>query len=456
MLFSSGTFWVFFVLVGVLIELNSRLFKSVKFQNFTLLIASYFFYGYWDWRFLGLIALVTLQTFIFGKLIGKKNRFRRLYLCASVSVNVLILGFFKYFNFFASEFYSVFGFGNSYVLQNIVLPVGISFYIFQSLTYVIDIYFEKLELEESLINYSAYIAFFPQLVAGPIERAKSLLPQFRSIKSIRVENLYTGIKICIVGLFLKIFIADNLADSVDFIFTDYQNLNGGTLALGAVYFTIQIYGDFCGYSLIAIGAAKIIGFDLMKNFQTPYFSTSIQEFWRNWHISLSTFFRDYVYIPLGGNRLTNILTSRNILLTFLLSGLWHGANWTFIIWGLMHGFLLVFQREAAVNVQKYIGWFLTMSTVVVLWVLFRSESINDFTQYILRIFSNLSLPEKGRSDIIFLLYYILIDIVLFKYKEEGTVWFNSQVREGIVLSVMLLLVVGTIHNINPNFIYFKF
>jgi alginate O-acetyltransferase complex protein AlgI len=456
MLFTTATFWAFFALVIALIHWNGRAIRSIDFQNTILCTSSYFFYGYWDWRFLGLILGVTTHTYLLGRLSFNSPKYRGIYLSISIFLNMLILGYFKYFNFFASEFVASFGFGGEDLFGKVILPVGISFYIFQSLTYVIDIYLGKLHPEKKFLNYCTYIAFFPQLVAGPIERASSLLPQFRSLKSINLENFYTGLKICIIGLFLKVFIADNVGDSVDAIFFEYEQFNGGTLFLGAIYFTIQIYGDFCGYSLIAIGVAKIMGFNLMRNFDSPYFSTSIQDFWRRWHISLSTFFRDYIYIPLGGNRVSSIAVNRNLVTTFFLSGLWHGANWTFMFWGFLHGILLICQKTIQFNINKFAGWIATMSFVILLWIMFRSETIYDFFRYTHNMFSDPSVPGKFRSDMIFIFYFIVVDIILLKYKEQGTVWFQSKLIEGFIIALMFVLIISTIFDTNPNFIYFQF
>ena len=266
------------------------------------MFASYLFYSYWDWRFLSLIIVVSFQTFYFGKLIKIFVKHKKIYFIFFILINLLILFFFKYFNFFFLNFVNLFNLNNDLVLNRIILPVGISFYIFQSITYVIDIYFEKIKPEKNIINYFAYVAFFPQLVAGPIERASSLLPQFKKLHGVNLRNFYLGLKYIIIGLSFKIVIADHLATHVDKIFNLYYDLSGGVLLLGALLFSIQIYCDFCGYSLVAIGVAKIMNFNLSRNFDTPYFATSIKNFWRRWHISLSNFFKDYVYIPLGGSR----------------------------------------------------------------------------------------------------------------------------------------------------------
>ena len=457
MLFSAGVFWLFYAIVLLLLQTNYLKIKSLRFQNITLLIASYFFYGYWDWKFLGLIILVTSQTFIAAYLISKLDQHKRKILFSSICINLLVLGYFKYVGFFVSEFVSTFNLDQNFSLENIILPVGISFYIFQSFTYVMDVYLRKIEPEKDPIKYFIFVAFFPQLVAGPIERASALLPQFNTLKGVDFDSLYSGIKIIIIGLFLKVFIADSLSSGgVDMIFSDYQNYNGGTLLLGALGFTVQIYCDFAGYSLIAIGVAKIMGFELMKNFNTPYFSTSIQDFWRRWHISLSSFFRDYVFIPLGGSRISSSVTNRNLLITFITSGLWHGANWTFIFWGAIHGFLLVLQKVSNVNFNRVFGWFMTMTLVVVLWILFRSPSILDFYQYLNIIISTPGFPEVGRSMVFFFLYYLIVDLALLKYSEQGDTWFSSIFAECITLAVMIVLVAGTIHDTNLNFIYFQF
>lgn len=456
MLFSSSIFWIFFFIVILFLELNSRVIGSLKIQNLILLIASYLFYGYWDWKFLSLIFVVSIQTFISAKIINGFIGLKRIALIISILINLSVLFYFKYANFFFSELINIFGIKNSFTLENIILPVGISFYIFQSFTYILDIYFGKIAPEKDPLKYFTFIAFFPQLVAGPIEKASALLPQFNQLKIITLENLYMGFKIIIIGLFLKIFIADNIAPFTDQIFINYKNFNGGTLLIGAIGFSIQIYGDFAGYSLIAIGVAKIINFDLIRNFNTPYFSISIQDFWRRWHISLSSFFRDYVYIPMGGNRLSNMRTNRNLLITFFLSGLWHGANWTFISWGVCHGLLLILQKILSINTNKFIGWLFTMTLVLILWIMFRSESISDFVSYIQIIILNPGIPETGKLILIFVMYYFLLDLVLLFYTEKGSTWFGNIILETFVLAFMLVVVVGTIHTKSQNFIYFQF
>ena len=456
MLFTSSVFWTFYLTVLIFLQFNYKAIKSVRLQNILLLSASYFFYGYWDWRFLGLIFIVSAQTYIAAFLINQNKKFCKLFLSLSIIINLMVLLYFKYANFFVSEFLDAFNIKTSYSLEYIILPVGISFYIFQSFTYLIDVYFKKIKPEQDPIKYFAFISFFPQLVAGPIERASSLLPQFHSLRGIDSKNIYDGTKIIIIGLFLKIFVADSMIPLIDPIFSNYKENNGGTLFLAAMGFSIQIYGDFAGYSLIAIGVAKIMGFSLMKNFNTPYFSTSIQDFWRRWHISLSSFFRDYVYIPLGGSRKTKFLTNRNLLVTFTVSGLWHGANWTFIFWGFIHGILLIFQRSLPLNIDKILGWFTTIVFVILLWILFRSNTIYDFYSFVIIMISNPGFPEIGRGIFVIAFYYLILDLILLNYTEKGSTWFDSDWIETLLLSIMFVCVIGTIPDKTQNFIYFQF
>ena len=456
MLFTDFNFWYFFIFVILIIQLNFKYIKSINFQNIIFLFASYIFYSYWDWRFLTLIIIVSFQTFYFGKLIKIFPINKKIYLISSILINLLILFFFKYFNFFSKEFINLLNLNNDLVLNKIILPVGISFYIFQSITYVVDIYFEKINPEKNIINYFAYVAFFPQLVAGPIERASSLLPQFKKLNGINIQNLYLGLKYIIVGLSFKIVIADHLASHVDKIFDKYYELSGGVLLLGSLLFSIQIYCDFCGYSLVAIGVAKIMNFNLSKNFDTPYFSTSIKNFWRRWHISLSNFFKDYVYIPLGGSRSkTKLKRFSNIMITFSLSGLWHGANWTFFLWGFLNGLLLFMQNIFKVKLPQIISWILTLFLISFLWIIFRSQTIYEAYNYISRIFLEFQLPQLSRGLIIILIYYFSIDFLLFKYKGIKQIWFKNLTIQNYLLCFMLIILFLT-NKSETSFIYFEF
>jgi D-alanyl-lipoteichoic acid acyltransferase DltB (MBOAT superfamily) len=315
--------------------------KNNKLQNILIVLASYFFYGWWDWRFLFLILFSTVTDYTVGLGLSKEENKtkRRILLWISILVNILFLGFFKYYNFFIDNFVSAFSFfGMKINIRhlNIILPVGISFYTFQTMSYSIDIYKKKLEPTNDFIAFAAFVSFFPQLVAGPIERATQLLPQFYSKRVFEYNKAVDGCKQILWGFFKKIVIADNCAVYANMIFNNYQEYSGSTLVLGALFFTFQIYGDFSGYSDIAIGASRLFGINLMQNFAYPYFSRDIAEFWRRWHISLSTWFRDYVYIPLGGSRHGKLTAIRNTFIIFVLSGFWHGANWTFVIWGFLN------------------------------------------------------------------------------------------------------------------------
>ncbi len=340
MLFNSIDFAIFLPVVFCLYWFVTG--RNLRAQNALLLITSYIFYGWWDWRFLSLIAFSSLVDYFVGIGLGKtaNKAQRKILLLISIVVNIGFLAFFKYFNFFAGNFYTAFTFLGQPVfdpvLLNIILPVGISFYTFQTLSYSIDTYKRKIEPTRDIIAFFAFVSFFPQLVAGPIERATNLLPQFYTNRVFKYDEAADGMRQILWGLFKKIVIADNCALYVNRIFLNYDTYSGSTLLLGAVFFAFQIYGHFSGYSDIAIGSSRLFGFRLKRNFAFPYFSRDIAEFWRRWHISLSTWFRDYVYIPLGGSRCGTWMKVRNIFILFIVSGFWHGANWTFIAWGALN------------------------------------------------------------------------------------------------------------------------
>ena len=405
MLFNSIEFALFLPVVFVLYWFITN--KTLKFQNLLIVAASYLFYGWWDWRFLFLIVISTLIDYTVGISLGKsenKNN-RKLLLWISIFVNLGFLGVFKYYNFFLDSFYNtipglkvVLGFNT----LDIILPVGISFYTFQTLSYSIDVYRKKLQPTLDFIAFSAYVSFFPQLVAGPIERATNLLPQFQKKREFDFVNAVDGLRQILWGLFKKVVIADNCALYANYIFENSSELSGSTLFLGAVFFTFQIYGDFSGYSDIAIGTARLFGFNLMQNFAFPYFSRDIAEFWRRWHISLSTWFRDYVYIPLGGSRGGTWMKVRNTFIIFIVSGFWHGANWTFIVWGALNAiyFLpLMLSRKNRQNMdvvakdsrfpslRELGGIAITFLLTVMAWIFFRAENISHALNYLKGIFS---------------------------------------------------------------------
>ena len=375
---------------------------NLKVQNFFLLIASYIFYGWWDYRFLSLIIFSTLLDYFAGIFMGKEEdeKKRRLILLISLTGNLGLLGFYKYFNFFITEFSETFSFFgvqlDSWSLQ-IILPVGISFYTFQTLSYTIEVYKKTIQPIRNFIIFAAFISFFPQLVAGPIERASHLLPQFSKKRKFEYSEACEGLRQILWGLFKKVVIADNCAEYVNIVFSDPSSHNSSILLLAAILFAFQIYGDFSGYSDIAIGTSRLFGFNLMQNFAYPYFSRNIPEFWRRWHISLSTWFRDYVYIPLGGNRGSTKIKIRNILIVFLLSGFWHGANWTFVFWGFLNALyflpVLIWRKKRNYSGVVAANAFLpnlkelsliisTFFLTVLTWIFFRSPTVHDAFYYL--------------------------------------------------------------------------
>lgn len=405
MLFNSLDFAVFLPLVfGIYWLLKNY---HLKHQNTFLLLSSYVFYGWWDWRFLMLIAFSTIVDFTIGNQLFKaeKASTRKILLCLSLVVNLGLLGFFKYFNFFIDNVNQVFSFLGKpleYRGLEIILPVGISFYTFQTLSYTLDIYHKKLKPTNNFIAFAGFVSFFPQLVAGPIERAKNLLPQFETTRVFNKQKAKDGLRQILWGLFKKIVIADQCALIVNDCFANPEAYNGLTLSFGAFFFAIQIYGDFSGYSDIAIGSARLFGFDLMKNFAFPYFSRNIAEFWRRWHISLSTWFRDYVYIPLGGSECTKAKVVRNIFAVFLISALWHGANWTFIIWGLIHALCYlpllyinttrkytdtVARNKPFPNFKELLSIIFTFMLTTIAWIFFRAENVDHAFNYLNAIWS---------------------------------------------------------------------
>ena len=391
-------------------------------QNLFIVVVSYIFYGWWDWRFLILIAITTVLSFLSGIGIEKAptQRGKKAVMIANIVVNLGILGVYKYYDFFAREFATLFGIEADFLLLHLILPVGISFYTFQALSYSIDVYRKQIAPTHDIVAFTAFLSFFPQLVAGPIERATNLLPQFQQKRNFDYATAVDGMRQILWGLFKKIVVADNCATYVDTVFADISGQSGSTLLLAAVLFTFQIYGDFSGYSDIAIGTAKLFGIKLMRNFNVPYFSRDIAEFWRRWHISLTTWFRDYVYIPLGGSRpdtsrlsplasrlsptaYTKCIAVRNTFIIFLLSGFWHGANWTFVLWGAYHALLFVPLLLMGRN-RRYRNddqtWrdiprmLLTFVLVVIGWILFRSPDMGSCIDYLAGIghSSILSLP----------------------------------------------------------------
>ena len=403
MLFNSIAFLIF---LPVVFLLYWGLFKrSLKLQNIFLLLASYLFYGWWDYRFLALIAASTLVDFFIGRFLQKTTIeiHRKTLLSLSLIFNLGLLGFFKYYNFFIESWidsWANLGVEMHLSSLNIILPVGISFYTFQTLSYTIDVYNRKLQPTNDLIAFSAFVSFFPQLVAGPIERATHLLPQFYKKRTFDYSKAVDGMRQILWGLFKKIVIADNCAEYANLIFNNSADYSGSTLILGALFFSFQIYGDFSGYSDIAIGTSRLLGFDLMRNFNFPYFSRDIAEFWRRWHISLSTWFRDYLYIPLGGSRGGMWMKVRNTFAIFIISGFWHGANWTFIIWGALNAIYFlpllltdnnrnnletVAQGKLFPTIKELSFMLVTFGLTVFAWIFFRSNNIGHAISFISEI-----------------------------------------------------------------------
>jgi len=427
MLFNTVDFAIFFPLVLLLYW--TVVGRSLRAQNLYLVAVSYLFYSFWDWRFLSLILISSIVDYFVGLQLAKTNskKRRKALLIGSLTVNLGMLFSFKYFNFFVETFvdaFSLFGTTFNYTSWQIILPVGISFYTFQTLSYTIDIYRGRIAPTRDPIAFFAFVSFFPQLVAGPIERASNLLSQFEKRRVFDYSSKVDGLRLILGGLFKKMVIADNCAMLVNTIFANYQELNGSTLFFGAFFFAFQIYGDFSGYSDIAIGSARLMGFDLMKNFNFPYLARNLSDFWRRWHISLSTWFRDYVYIPLGGSRISRSRTVANILIVFLVSGLWHGANLTFVFWGLIHALfvlpVILFTRKRAVEtpyllprISDVLNIAITFTIVTLAWVFFRAESMSHAFGFISGIFSAdlFSRPDIPRSGVLLLLLYMGVEWV---------------------------------------------
>jgi D-alanyl-lipoteichoic acid acyltransferase DltB (MBOAT superfamily) len=379
--------------------------KSKINQNYILILASYYFYSCWDWRFLFLLVFSTLLDYLSAIKIEESTtpKARKFWLWLCISINLGFLGIFKYYNFFADSFaelFQSFGFNTSPILLNVILPVGISFYTFHGLSYIIDIYYGRIKSEKNFVDYSLFVSYFPLLVAGPIERATHLLPQLKKRRKFNFEKAKEGVYQIIWGLVKKVVIADTCAVYANNIFDHYNSMNSLSLMLGAIYFAFQIYGDFSGYSDIALGTSKLFGIDLLKNFNFPYFSRDIAEFWRRWHISLTTWFRDYLYIPLGGSKGSKWMKIRNTFIIFLVSGFWHGASWTFIAWGLINALyfipLLVTNRNRNnleefklsfnfTSVRIVINILLTFAITCLAWIFFRAKTIQDAISYIQRM-----------------------------------------------------------------------
>lgn len=484
MSFNSIEFFVFLPLVFVLYWLVFH--KKVGIQNLLVLFASYFFYSLWDWRFLFLILASTIVDYLVGLAIHRNDHDdtkRKFYLWISIIFNVSLLGFFKYYNFFADSFlemFQLFGYSikSTWTLR-IILPVGISFYTFQTMSYALDIYYRRIEPTRNFLSFATFVAFFPQLVAGPIERASNLLSQITSSRKFKYDQIVEGIKLILWGLFKKMVIADGVAPIVDDVFNNYATYPGSTLILGVTLFSFQVYGDFSGYSDIAIGTAKLFGIELMSNFKFPHFSRNVAEYWQRWHVSLSTWFRHYIYIPLGGSRVSKLKAVRNIGIIFLVSGFWHGANWTFIFWGAFHAvaFIPVFlmgrntiyknsvvaENSFLPSVTELGQLILTFSIVTFSRIFFRSESLTDSFSFISRLFTNFEFaPYNHPMGYRMIDYFILLAIfVLYEYRirrdERNPFKFRNKYFRFFIYSIVIFAILLFFDDgVDRSFIYFQF
>ena len=403
--------------------------KKLKAQNGFLLLSSYFFYACWDWRFLFLLLFSTLLDFFIGLKLNNQNseNKRKFWFWLSIITNLGFLGFFKYYNFFVESFATMLlklGFQANLWTLKIILPVGISFYTFHGLSYVIDVYKRRIEPERNFIDYGVFVSFFPLLVAGPIERATHLLPQIKRQRLFDYQNAVDGLRQILWGLFKKIVVADSCAKYANLIFNNSNDYSGSTLVIGAIFFSFQIYGDFSGYSDIALGTARLLGIDLLKNFSYPYFSRDIAEFWRRWHISLSSWFRDYVYIPLGGSHGSKIKQVRNVFVIFLLSGFWHGANWTFIAWGFLHALYfiplmlsnrnrknveIIAANKDLPSIKEFLNMVFMFALVAFAWIFFRANDLQHAFSIVSEIFSAsiFSTPEYLPKKVFVFLFLLL-------------------------------------------------
>lgn len=483
MIFNSFTFAIFLPTVFFLYWYIFN--KSIKLQNFFLLIVSYIFYGWWDWRFLSLLFFSSIVDYTIGLLLQKNDKqiHRKILLGISLITNLGMLGFFKYYNFFVDSFIEAgaqVGMTFHKSSLNIILPVGISFYTFQTLSYTIDVYKRQLSTTKDLISFLAFVSFFPQLVAGPIERASNLLPQFERPRVFDNKKAKDGLRQILWGLIKKVVIADTLAVQVDLIFDapTYASTPGITLIIGAIFFAFQIYCDFSGYSDIGIGTARLFGFSLMRNFAYPFFSRNIGEFWQRWHISLSTWFRDYIFIPLGGSKVSKAIRIRNIIVTFVLSGFWHGANWTFIIWGLLNGLYYLpqivskgkgkYSEIVAINkkfptIKEFFQMVSTFSLVVFAFIFFRSDSISRFYDFITNIGINFKLNPQilltwlQSTSLISIVLLIFIEWI--QRKKQHVLQIETLHRYSrwtiYIISMVIFVYLGQF-NSNQQFIYFQF
>ncbi len=480
MLFNSIEFLLFLPIVFLLYWF---VFRGRRWQNLLVVVASYVFYGWWDWRFLFLIALTSLCSYGSGLLIERfegKRKSQQLVSAANILVNIGILGVFKYYNFFVENLDALFaamGFHLDWVTMSIILPVGISFYTFQALSYSIDVYQRKLPATHDIVEFFAYISFFPQLVAGPIERATNLLPQFQRERRFDYAKAVDGLRQMLWGFLKKLVIADNCAAVVNYYWPQYHDLPGASLFLLGVLFTFQIYCDFSGYSDIAIGCARLFGFNLMRNFSYPYFSRSIPEFWRRWHISFTTWFRDYIYFPLGGSRCDKWKVIRNVYIVWGISGLWHGANWTFVCWGLFHGTLLAIYNILGINTRyKQVVAFgrylpsikeafqiaLTFFLTVIGFIIFRSKTMTQAIGYLKSMVCNQFFDASALYGVTYVCFGLALLAVEWLQRDKQHALQFSSVKPFNYRLVrwcvyyLILIIISKYAGSSQTFIYFQF
>ena len=470
MLFNSLSFLFFLPVVLVLYYVfRSRL----RVQNMILLLASFVFYAYWDWRFLGLILLSIGVDFCCGlKMEKAEDKDKRKFLLLSLIVNLGVLSIYKYLDFFIESFVDsmgALGLDLDIHAVGLILPLGISFYTFQTLAYTIDVYRSKIHAEKDVFNFALYVCFFPQLVAGPIERAQNLLPQIKSERKISLNDFYEASWLIYFGYFLKVFVADNLAFIVDEVFNAEIYTQAST-ALASYAFAFQIYGDFAGYTFIAIGVARLMGFRLMTNFLFPYFVTNPSDFWKNWHISLSSWLKDYLYIPLGGNRLGKYLTLRNLMITMVLGGLWHGAAWNFVLWGTFHGIILIVFRLLSKDSvpmkasyytwQRWIKAVLFFQLTCMAWVFFRAESLTQIYEMLSSLCRFESITQVEINYLKQIVFYTFLPIIIlyfqFKHGTENQITKFHPIARAILYVVMFYAIFSFGEFGAKEFIYFQF
>jgi D-alanyl-lipoteichoic acid acyltransferase DltB (MBOAT superfamily) len=482
MLFNSIDFAIFLPIIFILYWFATK--GSLRLQNILLLVSSYFFYACWDWHFLFLLIFSTLLDYYTGIKIHKatNQRNKLFWLWLSIGINLGFLGVFKYYNFFAESFadgLTLLGLNSNLGSIQIILPVGISFYTFHGLSYVIDIYKDRIKPERNFIDYSVFVSFFPLLVAGPIERATHLLPQILKKRDFNYYKAVDGLRQILWGLFKKIVIADNCAEFANTIFNNSADYSGSTLVLGALFFTFQIYCDFSGYSDIALGTARLFGIELLKNFAFPYFSRDIAEFWRRWHISLSSWFKDYLYFPLGGSKGGMWMKIRNTFIIFLVSGFWHGANWTFLVWGFLNTLYIIPSIVFSTNrnnldivasgkylptIKEFFAIGITFSLTVFAWIFFRAENMEHALSYISQIFSSslFTFPEfegmiKALTTIFLILFFILIEWQ-GREKQYAIEHFSSKLKQPFryMFYYFIIIIIFLFGGKEQQFIYFQF